>query len=73
VKRRPSRERVGQVVRACGFALATAEFALAGRVRPEVALDAIARELDRALEAIGVELGELARAHARAPNARFDH
>lgn len=62
------------VVRACGFALTTAEFALAGRIPPVLALDAIAAELDSALSgALGLDLHEMARLNARSQQDRFDH
>jgi len=40
--------RAGQLVRACAFALTTAEFALARRLDADVALETIASELDNA-------------------------
>lgn len=54
--------RVRELVRACGFAVATAEFALAGRLKPEIALEAIASEIDEAMRELGCDLRDLARA-----------
>lgn len=55
---------VREIVRACGFALATAEFALARRIDSEVALEAIATELDLSLQGLSCSLRCVARVDA---------
>jgi hypothetical protein len=61
------------LVRACGFAITTAEFGLAGRISEGLALEAIAAELDAALQSAGVELRAAARLEASAGTWRRDN
>jgi len=63
--RRPEAKYPGALVRACGFALTTAELAASGRIPAPGAVSAIAAELDDALRQVGVDIGDLARAYAR--------
>jgi hypothetical protein len=59
---------MGDVVRACAFALATAEFARRGRMPAREALEAIAVELDEALRVLGIDIGPFARVYAAQPS-----
>lgn len=63
---------VCDLVRACGFAVATAEFGLAGRIPPATALEDVAAALDAVLQRAGLELRLLARLEAVSPGRRRD-
>lgn len=64
---------VRELVRACGFAITTAEFGLAGRISEATALEAVAAELGAVLEGAGLDLRSLARLEAKAGLYRRDN
>lgn len=55
---------IRDLVRACAYAITTAEFGLSGRIPEGTALEAVAIELDAVLESAGLELRSLARLEA---------